>query len=230
MPDRSQPGDVAVLVGGADSAVLAIELIGSFDRVYPLYVRFGLRWERNELAGLEAFLKAVARPGLEPLRVLDEPMADVYGEHWSTGCGDVPDAEAPDDAVYLPGRNLLLIAKAAAWCSVRGIGSIALGSLASNPFPDSTPEFDGELEALLCRAFGSRISLLRPYAELTKADVLRRGSALPLWLTFSCLQPRDGRHCGRCNKCAERRRGFRMADRGDRTLYAASRTAVPCIE
>jgi 7-cyano-7-deazaguanine synthase len=230
MPERSERGDVAVLTGGADSAVLAVELLGSFDRVFPLYIRFGLRWERTEQEGLEAFLKAVARPGLEALRVLDEPMSDVYGEHWSTDGGDVPDADTPDSAVYLPGRNLLLVAKAAAWCSVRGVRSIALGSLASNPFPDSTPEFDRDLEAVLDRAFGSRITLLRPFAELTKSDVLRRGSGLPLWLTFSCLQPVEGRHCGHCNKCAERRMGFRMAGRPDRTLYAAARTPVPCIE
>lgn len=232
MPDRPEGGDVAVLAsGGADSAVLAVELLERFDRVFPIYVRFGLRWEGAERAGLEAFLGAIGRPGLMPLTVLDEPVADVYGEHWSTGGGAVPGAQSPDEAVYLPGRTLLLAAKAAVWCRLRGIATLALGTLAANPFPDSTPAFDRDLEAVLGRALGGRFRLIRPFAGLGKAEVVRRGAGLPLWLTFSCLQPADGRHCGRCNKCAERRRAFREQGRADRTAYAsdlaAARPAAP---
>jgi 7-cyano-7-deazaguanine synthase len=227
MTDRFDGGDVAALVsGGADSAVMAVDLRRRFDRVFPIYVRFGLRWESVELAGLRAFLKAVDRPGLMPLALLDEPVADVYGDHWSTdGSGDVPDEESPDEAVYLPGRTLLLASKAAVWCRLRGISTLALGTLASNPFPDSTPGFDRDLEAVLGRALGESFRLIRPFAGLDKADVLRRGAGLPLWLTFSCLQPVDGRHCGRCNKCAERRRAFREQGCVDRTSYATDLVA-----
>ena len=227
MPDRVERGDVAALVsGGADSAVMAVDLLRRFDRVTPIYVRFGLRWESVELAALRAFLKAVDRPGLGPLVVLDEPVADVYGEHWSTeDGGSVPGDESPDEAVYLPGRTLLLASKAAVWCRLRGISTLALGTLASNPFPDSTPGFDRDLEAVLGRALGGSFRLVRPFAGLDKADVLRRGVGLPLWLTFSCLQPVDGLHCGRCNKCAERRRAFREQGRVDRTSYATDLVA-----
>jgi 7-cyano-7-deazaguanine synthase len=230
MTDRIEEKHVAVLAGGADSAVLAVQLLERYDRVFPLYVRFGLRWEATELAGLRAFLDAVALPRIAPLHVLDEPMADVYGEHWSTFGRGIPDATTPDEAVYLPGRNLLLVAKAAVWCGLRGIRTIALGSLASNPFPDTTPEFDRDFEALLKVALGARIDLVRPFAGLRKADVLRLGTGLPLWLACSCLQPVDGRHCGRCNKCAERREGFRDAGRADRTAYASERMPVTCTE
>ena len=221
MSEGFEGGDVAVLVsGGADSAVLAVDLLGRFDRVSPIFVRFGLRWEDAELAGLRAFLAAVDRPALMPLVILDEPVGDVYGDHWSTGGAGVPGAHSPDEAVYLPGRTLLLATKAAVWCRLRGIATLALGTLASNPFPDSTPRFDRGLEAVLATALGGRFRLIRPFASMSKADVLRRGAGLPLWLTFSCLQPVDGRHCGRCNKCAERRRGFREQGRVDRTAYA----------
>jgi 7-cyano-7-deazaguanine synthase len=46
------------------------------------------------------------------------------------------------------------------------------------------------------------------------------GDGLPLELTFSCLRPVGGLHCGRCNKCAERRRGFAEAGLPDPTQYA----------
>jgi 7-cyano-7-deazaguanine synthase len=242
MPDPQEGGDVAVLVsGGVDSAILSVDLTSRFARVFPAYVRSGLRWEEIELGCLRAFLAAVARPALMPLRVFDEPVADVYGTHWSTGAPGVPDADAPDEAVYLPGRNLLLVAKVAVWCRLRQIPALALGCLASNPFPDSTPEFYGEFESVLERALAARIRLLRPFEGLHKADVLRRGVDLPLWLTFSCLRPVGGLHCGRCNKCAERRRGFHDLGQDDRTAYAenppSTRPAIPgerpkvrCIE
>jgi 7-cyano-7-deazaguanine synthase len=220
MSDRFEGGDVAALVsGGADSAVLGIELLRRFDRVFPIYIRFGLRWEEAELSGLRDFLDAVERPGLMPLCVIDEPIVEVYGDHWSTGGLGVPGVSSPDEAVYLPGRTLLLVAKAAVWCGLRGITSLALGTLGSNPFPDSAPEFDRDLEAVLRRALHGRFRLIRPFEGMSKVDVLNLGSRLPLWLTFSCLQPIGGRHCGRCNKCGERRRGFREQGRADRTFY-----------
>ena len=221
MLDRFEGGDAAALVsGGIDSAILSVDLLHRFSRVFPIYVKFGLRWESTESAALRSFLQASARPGLMPLRVLSEPIADVYGEHWSTSSDNVPSSDAPDEAVYLPGRNLLLIAKAAIFCRLEEISTLALGSLASNPFPDATPEFYDAFEAVLDRALASRIRLLRPFAGMNKTDVLRRGAGLPLGKTFSCLRPVGGRHCGRCNKCSERRRAFRNLDWVDPTVYA----------
>ena len=209
--------------GGVDSAVLCVDLLDRFDRVFPLYVRFGLRWEETERSSLRDFLAVASagRPALMPLTVLDEPIDAVYGDHWSaSGRPGVPDAETDDVAVYLPGRNVLLAVKAAVWCRMRGVEALAFGILKGNPFPDSTPDFFRELESVLNRAMTGRLTILRPYERMAKADVLRRGAGLPLHLSFSCLDPVKGLHCGRCNKCEERRRAFRDADVTDRTAYA----------
>lgn len=220
MSNRSEGRDVAALIsGGVDSAVLGIELLNHYDRIFPIYVRFGLRWEDAELNSLRNYLAAVERPGLMPLNVIIEPIADVYGDHWSIEGPGVPEAAAPDEAVYLPGRTLLLVAKAAVWCTIRGVTSLALGTLGSNPFSDSTPEFDRDLEAVLRQATRRQFRLIRPFAKMKKVDVLNLGAHLPLWLTFSCLEPIDGRHCGLCNKCGERRRAFLDQALVDRTVY-----------
>ncbi len=228
MPDDERGGDVAVLIsGGVDSAVLCVDFIARGRRVFPLYMRFGLRWEHAELASVGRFLHAVARPGLMPLHILDEPVADVYGPHWSTNGSSVPDARSDDEAVYLPGRNVLLIAKAAVWCVLRNVDDLALGCLQSNPFPDSTPDFFRNFQSVLNRAMNGRIRLIRPLEGRRKEDVIRMGANLPLRHTFSCLSPVGDRHCGVCNKCAERRRGFRRAGVADETPYAASCVSTP---
>ena len=221
-PDPSHP-EVAVLVsGGVDSAVLTAELRKTFERVHPIYVRFGLRWEEAELAALKTYLRAIREEfdGIEPITVFDEPIRDIYGTHWSTGGGAVPGVETPDEAVYLPGRNLLLTVKASIWCRLRGLGTMALGSLGSNPFPDSTPEFYRDLRSVLNRAVAGSIRLIRPFDRMHKADVLNLGRDLPLHLTLSCVDPIGGIHCGSCNKCAERHEGFLEAGIEDRTVYS----------
>ena len=218
--------DVAVLAsGGIESAVLCAALRRRGARVFPLYFRFGLRWEKVELAHLRAFLTEVAQGGPWPVHVLDEPVAEAYGDaHWSTGARSVPDARTPDEAVYLPGRNLLLGAKAAVWCRLNDIDRLAFGSLASNPFPDSTAEFFRDLEALANRALGGALRVVRPFARWHKPDVIRLGAelGLPLWETFSCIHPVRGAHCGACNKCGERRTAFRDAGVADHTPYATA--------
>ena len=60
---------------------------------------------------------------------------------------DVPKHGDADDAVFMPGRNIVLIGLAAVWCSTRGVGAVAIGSLGGNPFPDATPEFFDESSA-----------------------------------------------------------------------------------
>jgi 7-cyano-7-deazaguanine synthase len=217
---RTSDQPAAVLIsGGIDSAILCIELLRDFSRVIPLYIRSGLRWEEAELSSLKRFLDAARVAGIESLVVLDEPIADVYGQHWSTNGSNIPDGDTADEAVYLPGRNLLLTVKAAIWCRLREIETLALGSLGSNPFPDCTPAFFQSLETLLNQAMDGKLRLIRPFDRLHKIDVLERGKFLPLHLTFSCINPVDGRHCGICNKCAERRKGFRDAGLADLTSY-----------
>jgi putative nucleotidyltransferase with HDIG domain len=214
-----QPPAAALVSGGLESAILCVELLREFPRVVPIYIRSGLRWEDAEVDALSRFLAALGNDRLDPPVLLDEPIAEVYGTHWSTIGKEIPGSDTADDAVYLPGRNLLLTIKASVWCRLRGIRALALGSLASNPFPDSTPEFFGTLEDLLNLAMSGGIRLIRPFATLHKAAVLARGRHLPLHLTFSCIDPIDGRHCGRCNKCAERKKGFSDAGMRDRTPY-----------
>jgi 7-cyano-7-deazaguanine synthase len=187
--------------------------------VHPLYVRHGLYWEVDELRHLRRFLEAVRTPALRPLQVLEMPVRDLYGEHWSITGRDVPDADSPDAAVFLPGRNVLLLAKAILWCHLREVPAVALAPLHSNPFPDAAPAFFEAYQDVVNRAIGGRVRVLRPYAGLHKVEVMRRGVGLPLELTFSCIRPVDGKHCGACNKCGERRRAFAAAGIVDRTEY-----------
>jgi 7-cyano-7-deazaguanine synthase len=211
---------VAVLAsGGLDSAVLVAELLRRGQLVHPIYLRFGLAWEPTEEAHLRRFLDTLTNPAPEPLVVLEAPIASVYGTHWSVVGDAVPDEQTADEAVYLPGRNLLLLAQPSVWCALHGVHTIALGTLKGNPFPDSSREFFDDFGALVQRALGHALEVVTPFAELTKADVLELGRDLALQHTFSCIDPHGGLACGHCNKCAERRRAFSALQIDDVTEY-----------
>jgi 7-cyano-7-deazaguanine synthase len=207
--------------GGLDSAVLLAESARAYPAVHPLYVRTGLLWEPVELAHLERFLTAIRVPALRPLTILEQPVADLYGNHWSLSGVGTPAAASPDEDVFLPGRNVLLLSKSLLWCHLHNIPEVAMAPLAANPFPDATPEFFADFAAAVNRAVNGAVRVIRPYAHFHKTDVLRRGAGFPLEHTFSCIRPAStGEHCGRCNKCYERQEGFRAAGIPDPTQYA----------
>ncbi len=223
MRAESRDSTIGVMLsGGLDSSILLGHLLCKGYRVRPFYVRSGLVWEEVELAAAGRFLGKI-REGfstVEPLVVLDLPLADLYDGHWSLTGMSPPDAASSDDAVYLPGRNALLLLKASLWCQLHGIEQLTIGVLGTNPFADATSDFFEAFQAVVNRSTGSRLTVVRPFAGLTKCQVMQRGGGLPLELTFSCIAPVSGLHCGRCNKCAERQAAFRMVDWPDPTPYA----------
>lgn len=213
---------VAVLVsGGLDSAILAVHLSRKHPSVQPIYVRTDVVWAHEEERACAAFLEAASAPALAPLLRLTMPLGDIYSGHWSITGQSTPDATTPDEAVFLPGRNALLLIKPIVWCQKNGVSQLALAPLASNPFDDAQPSFFERLEDAMAAGYGKRVALTRPFSTLHKPEVMRLGRGLPLELTFSCIDPRAGLHCGVCNKCHERKVAFRDADMPDKTVYSA---------
>ena len=108
-----------LLSGGLDSAVLVADEATSGD-VHPVYVAAGLAWEAAERATVSSFLARAPLDG----RALE---------------GRPPAYHTPDDDVYLPGRNVILLSKAAVYCAAAKVERLVIGTLAHNPFPDATP-------------------------------------------------------------------------------------------
>jgi 7-cyano-7-deazaguanine synthase len=219
---RGPGGSVACLSsGGLDSGVLLADLAARYRDVHPLYVRCGLLWEDEEEAALLAFCRALRAGAIRPPAALELPMRDVYGKAWYASGRGIPGSSEPDGAWEIPGRNVVLLSKAAVWCRLNGVGVLSIGTLRGNPFPDAGADFFRKMEAALSSGLAAPIELLRPLSSLDKADVIRLGRSLPLELTLSCAAPRGSVHCGACGKCAERQRGFAAAGVPDPTRYAS---------
>ncbi len=188
-----------------------------------LYISVGFAWEAEEIA---MAARLFARPPFTgSFEILRFDMSDVFPPtHWAIR-GEPPAFDTPDEDVYLDGRNVILLSKAAVYAAKASSESkhvkLLLGTLAGNPFPDATPAFLDAMSRALSLGLGTGIAIEAPFAALHKSDVIRTGIELgvPLELTLSCMQPKDGLHCGRCSKCRERRDAFREAGIEDPTTY-----------
>jgi 7-cyano-7-deazaguanine synthase len=206
---------------GLDSAVLLAHAARQAE-VQPIYVSTGLAWESQEIESAAHLLGASPYRGpVRPLVTLSVDMRDVYPEtHWAIR-GEAPAFDTPDEDVYLEGRNVVLLAKAAVFMVRAKLARVMLGPLAGNPFPDATPEFFEMMARALSAGLAAPITIETPFAGMHKAEVIRLGEELgvPFELTLSCMQPVRRLHCGRCSKCRERRDGFAEAGVADPTTY-----------
>lgn len=199
---------------GLDSAVLVAHEAERFE-VLPIYVSVGLAWEAAEQRMLDRLLASPPFAGrVAPLQRLEFTMRDVYPpSHWAIR-GEPPAYDTPDEDVYLAGRNLVLLTKAGVAASRAGIGRIALGPLAGNPFPDARQEFFAAMARALTLGLDRTIEVATPFVTWDKQDVIRRGQELgvPLELTLSCMNPvagpvGAGEPAGAARSIASERRG-----------------------
>ena len=145
--------------------------------------------------------------------------------HWAIR-GVAPGYDTPDEDVYIEGRNIVLLAKAA----------VFMARARNRRDPDRAARrksVSGCDAGLLRRHGASAVARPRPpdrdrgaAPSLHKSDVIRLGRSLgvPLELTLSCMQPVGRVHCGACSKCRERIDAFREAGGDDPTEYAVSPT------
>ena len=192
--------------------------------VQPIHVRAGLAWEDAEARAIGRLMAAPPFVGgASPVRTLTVDMREVYpSTHWAVR-GEPPAYDTPDEDVYLEGRNIVLISKAAVLCARLGLERLALGPLAGNPFPDATPQFFEAMGRAMSLGLGRPLAIRAPIAHLHKEEVVKIGCDLgvPLALTLSCMSPKGDRHCGACSKCRERHEAFIAAGVEDDTEYVA---------
>jgi 7-cyano-7-deazaguanine synthase len=131
---------------------------------------------------------------------------------------------------YVPARNTIFLSLALGLAEASGARDIFIGvnALDYSGYPDCRPEFIEEFERvanLATRAGveGDPFTIHAPLQHMTKAEIAREANRLGLdaAMSHSCYDPLpDGRHCGRCDACRLRAKGFAEAGIDDPTVYA----------
>jgi 7-cyano-7-deazaguanine synthase len=218
---------VVLLSGGLDSATtLAMARAAGHD-CHCLSIDYGQR-HRSEL---DAAARVAQVLGAKAHKVVRIDLGAVGGSALTDPAIAVPvDGVQPGIPVtYVPARNTIMLALALAEAEVTGAADIWFGANAVDysGYPDCRPDYMRAFEALANLATkaaveGRRLQLHTPIITLSKADIIRRGTALGVdyALTVSCYQAdAAGRACGVCDSCRLRRAGFEGAGIADPTRY-----------
>ena len=225
------PLAVALVSGGLDSMVSAAMLRDSGRRLLALSFDYNQR-HRIEL---DAARNVAIALGAERHIVLPMDLS-AFGGSALTADIDVPkDGLGTEDGggipvTYVPARNTIFLSLALGWAEAAGARDIYIGvnALDYSGYPDCRPEFIAAFESLAELATkagveGDPFRIQAPLQHMTKADIVREGTrlGLDLGLSWSCYDPTpDGKHCGECDSCRLRSRGFDEAGIADPTVYA----------
>ncbi|WP_242096165.1 7-cyano-7-deazaguanine synthase QueC [Sphingomonas sp. CROZ-RG-20F-R02-07] len=218
---------VALVSGGLDSMVSAASAVADGYRLLALSVDYNQR-HRVELAAAARVAEAI---GAERHIVLPLDLSAFGGSALTADIAVPKEGVQPGIPVtYVPARNTIFLSLALGWAEAAGAHDLFIGvnALDYSGYPDCRPEFIAGFEALAELATkagveGEPFRIRAPLQMMSKADIVREGQRLGLdmGLSWSCYDPTPaGEHCGLCDSCRLRARGFEEAGVADPTVYA----------
>lgn len=216
---------ILIYSGGLDSTTLLYKLKAEGREVKALSVNYGQKHSKE----LDFAKKNCEALGVE-YRVVDlsaiRPL--LQGSSQTDDQVSVPDGHYAEDVMkktVVSNRNMLMLAVAGAWAISSKYDTIAYAAHAGDHtiYPDCREEFVKPLNEALENADWHKVSIERPFINLTKAQIAKLGNELnvPFGDTWSCYKGGD-KHCRTCGTCVERAEAFVDAGVTDPTLYAVS--------
>jgi len=229
---------VVLFSGGLDSTACLYWAKKNYDEVTMLVINYGSNEERVTNRVAEFFSKELN----VPLKIIKLDFLEEFSKLRGTTLvgGETPKVTAQEledferaketaKSVWVPARNVVLIAVAASLLDALGGGDIIVGFNAEEgaTFPDNTPEFVEKMNEMLRYGTMAEVRVVAPLINLDKRGIARLLKELGAKYEYSnsCYMPRgfteDGKpiHCGRCESCVRRHRGLIEGIGEDRTVY-----------
>jgi len=220
---------IVVHSGGMDSSVLLYQLVQAGDEVKTISIDYGQR-HKKEIIQAKEMAKSLG---------IEHQVADLTSiTHLLSGSAlTSPDIEVPEGhyaednmkATVVPNRNMILLSVATGWAVSQKFDRVAYAAHSGDHaiYPDCRTEFADILGQAIEMADWQKVSLYRPFVDITKADIDAIGAKIgvPFEKTWSCYKGLD-LHCGKCGTCVERREAFHLAGVEDPTEYAPDAPSV----
>ena len=216
--------DVVVLVsGGMDSVTALYQAAEASNVVAALSFDYGSKHNARELPFARSHCEGL---GIEHHVVNLDFMAELFRSALLKGGDPIPDGhyeQASMQQTVVPFRNGIFLSVACGFAESAGAEGLVIAAHSGDHaiYPDCRESFMQAMADALRLGTYAGIKLLRPFIDLTKADIVRCGTALGVDFskTWSCYNGRE-LHCGACGTCVERREAFIMAGNTDPTAYA----------
>ena len=228
-PDQKRGPAVALLSGGLDSMVAAGLARASGHELYALTINYNQRHSVElAAAGRIAERLGACRHIVLPLDL------SRFGGSALTADIAVPKGgvEPGIPVTYVPARNTIFLSVALGWAEATGARDIYIGinALDYSGYPDCRPEFLEAFQAMANLATkagveGEGFTVHAPLLHMSKAEIAKEAARLGLdaGMSWSCYDPTpEGLHCGLCDSCRLRAKGFEEAGLPDPTRYAVT--------
>ena len=219
---------VALVSGGLDSLVVAAMARAAGWRLFALTIDYN---QRHKIE-IESATHIAKQLEAERHIILPLDLSAFGGSALTDQQIEVPKQGVGEGipVTYVPARNTIFLSLCLGWAEAAGARDIAIGVnvLDYSGYPDCRAEF---IDAFVTTANlatkagveGDPFRFHTPLVHMTKADIVRAGTELgiDLGLSWSCYDPTpEGLHCGVCDSCRLRQKGFVEAGVADPTRYA----------
>ena len=219
---------IAVLSGGLDSTVA----MSSYVKDYDVY---GITFDYSQIA-IDSEIKAskeICEYYNIDHKIIDLKWLSEISNSALNNDEEIPqlsenqldDIELCKDSaskVWVPGRNIVFTAIATSFAESIGASKIIVGwdLEEANTFPDNSKEFLESFNNVLKIGSPDDIEIVAPAIDLNKKEIVQLGhkNNAPMKLSYSCYTGHN-KHCGVCESCMRRKRGFKDAGLQDPTEY-----------
>ena len=219
---------IAVLSGGLDCTVASSVYAKDYD-IHAITFNYGQKAFKQEL---NASKKICEKMGFSHSVINLDWLAKISNSSLNTS-RNIPEVEFNDlddlekssetaSSVWVPARNTVFTSIAASYAESIGAEIIIVGwdKEEANTFPDNSKEYLKNFNKLLKIGSPINIEIKAPAIDLDKHEIVKLGSKVnaPIELSYSCYKGNDV-HCGVCESCMRRKRGFKKAEIEDLTIY-----------
>lgn len=211
-----------LLSGGMDSVTVLYEALRRHEVLACLSFDYGSKHNAKEIP----FAKLHAARNRMVHHTVDLGFMDrLFSSDLLRSGGEIPDghyAELSMKRTVVPFRNGIMLSVAAGYAESIGADAVVIAAHSGDHaiYPDCREPFMQAMGEAMKQGTYAGIQLLRPFIDLDKTAIARRGAELGIDFaeTWSCYKGGEI-HCGVCGTCVERREAFLLAGVKDPTLY-----------
>jgi len=219
---KQRAKSILILSGGLDSSICAYILKNEKKNIYCLTFDYN-QVARKELISAAQIAELI---GAIEHKVLKIDLNQICNSKLIIENNIL--ASSKHISTYVPARNIIFLAFAAAYAETIGANEIVIGTdqIDGGLYADCRLDFMTAFEkaiALGCNAYADKkndIHIYLPLVYKRKEENLMEGIKLgvPFEKTWSCYENYE-LHCGKCRNCNDRRNAFKLAKMHDPTKY-----------
>jgi 7-cyano-7-deazaguanine synthase len=208
---------IVLFSGGIDSTTALYWALDRYDNIFALTFDYG---QRNRIE-LDMARKIAQKLGV-PQKILQVDLQQIGGSSLTDTKLALPQYERKEEiekgasSTYVPFRNGIFLALAAARAEVDGIKEIVCGfNVIDSPnYPDTRKQFVQAMQEAInqgttASSSPEKIQIIAPFLKMKKSDIIREGLSLSADYSFS-ISCYSGEEipCQKCSSCVLRQKAW----------------------